>query len=360
LYINVKQLPTDGKVGGILCVGQPVKYKLKPNSGITRQWLLTYVVPGIALQFSQDANNRIADVLALPLLFACMDPALEHLMHPEVRDQVRTAWHFLRGNNHTAEWNPVEKVVLQVHRYENELVIDELLSLGNNGGAGAVGAGGDQDDLMVANQVAGNQQTLAIVVNQLHQVKQKQSEDRQATANEISELRSYSQHQFTHLHRTLGKLVMQPTRARVIGGRPAARAVATAAGAGRGAATATAGGRGAPTLAGYRRLQENAPALSRRPRNLHDLWREWTDGLFNNKPASQLAVSERGGSIRHVYFKRKAIWDIIKRFTDKGIHHTTAISTIEQAYGPGKSVSHYIKCVLKDKKNGGHPSLNVV
>jgi hypothetical protein len=356
LYINLKQLPTDGKVAAVLCVGQPVKYKLKPDSGITTEWLLTHVVPGIHDHYDADQNNRIADVLALPLLYACLEPGLEHLMAPAVRSRVVTAWEALRGDGHPAEWNPVNKVVLKVYRYENELVIDELLALENGAGAGAGG------DLMVANQVAGNQQQLGVIVNQLHQVKQQQSEDRQAIQMDISAHRAYCQHQFTHLHRTMGKLIMQPTRQRVIGGRPAARTVAVTAGAaGRGpiAGRGNAGGRGV-SLAGYRRLQENAPGLSRCPRNLHDLWREWTDGLFNNKPASQLAVSERGGKIRHVYFKRKAIWDIIKRFTDKGIHHTTAISTIEQAYGPGKSVSHYIKCVLRDKKNGGHPSLNVV
>jgi hypothetical protein len=47
-------------------------------------------------------------------------------------------------------------------------------------------------------------------------------------------------------------------------------------------------------------LQANAPALSKTPRHLNNLWREWTDGLFNNKPASQLAKHERGGKIRHI------------------------------------------------------------
>ena len=58
LYINLKQLPTDGKVAGVLCVGQPVKYKLKANSGVTRDWLLTHVVPGIRDHYDADANNR--------------------------------------------------------------------------------------------------------------------------------------------------------------------------------------------------------------------------------------------------------------------------------------------------------------
>ena len=43
--------------------------------------------------------------------------------------------------------------------------------------------------------------------------------------------------------------------------------------------------------------------------------------------------------------------------TDKGIHHTVAIDAIEQAYGRGKTISHYIDCLKRDKKTGGHPNL---
>jgi hypothetical protein len=111
LYINLKQLPTDGKVAGVLCVGQPVKYKLKSNSGVTRDWLLTHVVPGIRDHFDTDANNRIADVLALPLLFACIDPALEHLVSTEVKQRVQDAW--LSLSDHEAGWNPAKNVRYQ-------------------------------------------------------------------------------------------------------------------------------------------------------------------------------------------------------------------------------------------------------
>jgi len=388
LYINVKQLPTDGKVAGVLCVGQPVKYRLKPNSGITRDWLLTHVVPGIRDHYDTDSNNRIADVLALPLLFACLNPDLEHLMSQEVMERVEAAWATLRaGTDHPIDWNPVEKVVLQVHRYENELVIDELLAMGNDGGGGG-GTGGAGGDLMVANQVAGNQQQLGIIVNQLHQVKQKQSEDRQAFETGMSSMRTYNQHQFQLVHRTLGRMLQQAPTRRVA--RPAALAEArhlagvgngNNGGAGRGPAGRGAGrgnggggrGNGAPAggrggLGGYlagripahRRLVANDASLSKTPRHLHDLWREWTDGLFNNKPASQLSPTERGGRLKHIYYKRKHVWDVIKRFTDKGITHLVAIDKIEQAYGPGKSVTFYIKRIMQDKKTGGHPSLTVV
>ena len=98
-------------------------------------------------------------------------------------------------------------------------------------------------------------------------------------------------------------------------------------------------------------------ALSKCPRNLHELWREWTDGLDGNKAASQLKPSERGGKARYVYFNRKFVWDVIKRFTDKNISHLSAIDSIESAYGRNKSITHYIACLKRDKKYGGHPNL---
>lgn len=356
LYINVKQLPTDGKVAAVLCVGQPVKYKLKPNTAITRQWLLTNVVPGIHELYSGDDANRIADVLALPLLFAVLEPGLEDdVMTPAVHGRIKGSWiaHCVQHELDQTS-NPVEKVVLQVHRYENQLVIDELLGLGGGGGGGGVeaaaGGHGEADPLLVANRAAGNMQQLGIITNQLHQVKQDITECKMENLQAISELRSYCQHQFGNVHTTMGKLLHQaPTRRVAIpGGRPANATTGRATAAGTGTvATATGRRVPAPLRAG----------LSKCPRSLHDLWREWTDGLEGNKPASQLKVSERGGKTRFVYFNRKLVWDVIKRFTDKNVSHLTAIDNIETAYGRNKSVSHYIACLKRDKKAGGHPNL---
>ena len=68
-YINVEQLPTDGHVASILCVGGPIKYKPRPGCGITHQWLMTHVTPGIKAHYS-DPSNKLAEVLSLPLLWA--------------------------------------------------------------------------------------------------------------------------------------------------------------------------------------------------------------------------------------------------------------------------------------------------
>jgi hypothetical protein len=50
-YISVEQLPTDAKVAGILAVGGPVAYKVKADSHVTHEFLLTIVVTSIKQHF---------------------------------------------------------------------------------------------------------------------------------------------------------------------------------------------------------------------------------------------------------------------------------------------------------------------
>jgi hypothetical protein len=211
-------------VASVLCVGQPVRYKLKANTGITRDWLLTYVVPGISQQYEDDDANRITDVL-----YACLEPGCEYLLMPEVYGRVRAAWIILCvEHEHERDWNPVEKVVLQVHRYENQLVIDELIAIPGGGNNGGGGVGGDDDPLVLANRAAGNQQQLGIITNQLHQLKQGLTQAKMENLHAISELRSFCQHQFGNVHTTFGKLLQQAPTRRVPVNRPANATTAAA------------------------------------------------------------------------------------------------------------------------------------
>jgi hypothetical protein len=172
-------------------LGQPVKYKLKPNTGITSQWLLTNVFPSISKQYEDDAANMIADVLALPLLFAVMEPGCQDMVTLAVFGRVCAAWTTMCVQHELqSDWNPVEKVVIQVHCYENQLVIDELLAL-PGGGGGNNANGVNNDPLLLANQAAGNQQQIGIMTNQLHQLKQELSQAKMETLHAVSELRSY-------------------------------------------------------------------------------------------------------------------------------------------------------------------------
>jgi hypothetical protein len=51
-YINVEQLPTDGHVASVLCVGSPIQYMCRTGSGLKMKldWMHYNVVPGIYKQ----------------------------------------------------------------------------------------------------------------------------------------------------------------------------------------------------------------------------------------------------------------------------------------------------------------------
>ena len=57
-YINPDQEAIDVKVAALLCVGRPVKYKLKVNAGVGRTFLLEVVVPKIYEFFQHDESSE--------------------------------------------------------------------------------------------------------------------------------------------------------------------------------------------------------------------------------------------------------------------------------------------------------------
>ena len=61
--------------------------------------------------------------------------------------------------------DPVDMIVLQVHHYENQPVVDKRLRVTEEG------RNVDADPLFIASRAAGKQQQLSILTNQVHQVK---------------------------------------------------------------------------------------------------------------------------------------------------------------------------------------------
>ena len=80
-----------------------MKYKLKENSHVTHQFMLSIVVPGIARKYTQDANNQLASVLELPLLWAAHEPRLEHMMSNLVREWINTGYSVIHGGDMSSE-----------------------------------------------------------------------------------------------------------------------------------------------------------------------------------------------------------------------------------------------------------------
>ena len=368
-YINVEQLPTDGHVASILAIGGPVKYKARAGSGFTHQFLMQHVVPGIHQHYG-DASNRIAEVLALPLLWAAFQPGLEHMMSAPVRARIRIQYELIRPDDYHADWNPVSKVPLIVTRVENTLVIDELAVINVDGAPDAPAPPQVQEQQVVhAQALHGHTAQLQMCLNQVHLCRQQVSEAQAATQQGMAELKGWMNIKFETQTRNLNKLrqaahFAPAPRANGDNDGPAVQQQGFVGGAGIPAGDAAVDlnnddSRGPPRA---------TATLSTGPKSVHDLWQEYQHGIGGRLPARRFRPSERG-RCKNTYSRRNLVWKIVKDMILAGLDADVACDRIYQAYGHNKSVSYIIDRIYRDKREAGgkdapgeswkHPNLRV-
>ena len=382
-YINVEQLPTDGKVAACLCIGGPVKYKPKSGSGLTYEFLKTKACPGIFQHFAGDENNKIGCVLAMPLIWAAHTPGLEHLMSDEVRLRIKNAYDQIRGD-HAADWNPICKVPLVVTTVENRLVIDEMLIMGQTQDGQAVryedlneddiGDGPGEDDEDDENDenvppahppappqcqvpqfqanghayVQQNQQSLQAMHNTLHHIRQHLTEAEIRAVERDAALRNWAGERFRVQAENINRLRASAPFAAPPPANPPANPPPVGGG-------IPAGQAGNPNPDGPVPLR---PAtLSDAPSTIHDLWAEYQFGIGGRKPAKLFTGPERG-RVKSQYSRRKKVWKIIVDLVNAGFDHDVACDKIYQACGYNKSVTQIIAAIYKEKGNR-HPNLVV-
>jgi hypothetical protein len=94
-----------------LCLGGAVKYKLRPEAGVTDRWLANNITPSIMSAWNGD--HKIASILAKPLLWACYDPEYSNFVHADVRFRCIERFHNFNRDVPIPEGvNPVEKIPL--------------------------------------------------------------------------------------------------------------------------------------------------------------------------------------------------------------------------------------------------------
>ena len=105
--------------------------------------------------------------------------------------------------------------------------------------------------------------------------------------------------------------------------------------------------------------QTGRPAVLSMPRDLYQLWNEYTTGLNNNKPASQFTAMERG-RFKHKYTRRKVFWDWLKTMINAGHTVNISIDRLYQVYGRDKSVTRILNSLRRDRnENNLHVALRV-
>ena len=147
------------------------------------------VVPSINAFFGADESNKIAEVLALPVLWCAMQPGMENMLSAGVRGRIRIAYELIRPDDFHADWNPVIKVPLIVTRVENILCIDEMLVAAPDVAPDAAPAPEAQAQQVVhAQALSGHTAQLQACLNQVHLLRQDVVQNQQATSQAFNDL----------------------------------------------------------------------------------------------------------------------------------------------------------------------------
>ena len=320
-YIDVNLPFPDAKVAAALCVGGPCKYALKEGSGVTEQWLCEHVVPSI-LQ-SQRFHRHVAVVLALPILWACFDDEMEAYMPPEMRNRIRAAYLLIRRLE--PQENPVKRILLVISGAEWEVHIDELADLGEpDGGNNGVQVGAR--NINEANFLALYAQNTALR-RELQEFKAEVQHSRESDARLLAR-------NLGLLNNSIRRIAIQPSHRRTTPNNNTNNNAAAA------------------------ENEVGHAILSRNPRDLHSLWQEYEFGIGGRKATKLFTAAERG-KCKHMYYRRKVFWDQVSLMIRAGHSADTAIDKIYDVYGANRSVTWITSQMLRDRKTGGNPLLNV-
>ena len=96
--------------------------------------------------------------------------------------------------------------------------------------------------------------------------------------------------------------------------------------------------------------------LSKCPRDLYCLWKEYEFGLDGKKPAKDYTAVERG-QCKYAYSRRKCFWEVIEKLIRRGYTSDTACDKVYSIYGRNSSVTKVLLAIRKDRQQGGHAQL---
>ncbi|KAI2493756.1 hypothetical protein MHU86_20795 [Fragilaria crotonensis] len=293
------------------------------RNGCTKMTLMPVGVGG-----EREIHRSVSLVLARPILWACFDARMESAMPVELRTRIREAYAGIRVLE--ADVNPVDRVLLVVTGYENQVHIDEIVGeeLGEEDANGTHIVGGTRGGMVNA------QHFRALYAQNV------------ALRREVQELRDSlevfrnSTRDFMHrMNSNITRIGIQPARVR----RPDAG----------GAAVVEEEQQNRDNVGGM----DRTATLSRTPRDLHILWHEYEFGLGGRKPARLFTPAERG-RCKYLYHRRKVVWDQIASMIRAGHTAQSAIDYLYYQYGRDKPVTQIINDMrrhrMRDRNNLGY------
>ncbi|KAG9401589.1 hypothetical protein AC1031_009456 [Aphanomyces cochlioides] len=98
--------------------------------------------------------------------------------------------------------------------------------------------------------------------------------------------------------------------------------------------------------------------LSKRPKDLFELWQEFEFGSGGRKAAKNFTAAERGAN-KFAYSRRKVFWDTVANLVRAGYTSDVVIDKVYVVYGRQLSVSSILTHMRADRQRGGHPALRM-
>jgi hypothetical protein len=357
VYIDPEDEYADAFVGSKLCLGGPVKYKVKEGlaAHITTEWLSENVVPNIARRYEGD--NGLIRNLGLAMLFVVLDEDASGELFPLAElpriSDIKRAYEALPVEGKPEQ--PISRVPLHVYRIGEETFIDEVWQdqqqqqqpqQRTNPGASLAqvpaSGGGAATQQVLQTLLIQNQQ----IQRQLQEIEQRISLQRQGDRAWLEEkLRRINDNVKRFGGSVESSFARQhPRRQLQLAEDAEDEAVAQRVG-----TTIERNGR-------------QWPALCPNINSLLSLWTEYEFGIGGRKPAKSWTREERGNrSQKQTYYRRNCIWKIQVHLMNKGYNVEAANALIRRTYGETTSITNIAKAIVTDRatykaQRGLHPN----
>ncbi|KUF75838.1 hypothetical protein AM587_10003726 [Phytophthora nicotianae] len=328
IYIDNTQPYPDAKTAAVLTgPAGPCFYTLRPGiGGVTTEFLVDQVAPTV----KQVMGESIAATLALPLLWVAGLEAYEYALLPSKLQQKNLRAFANVGGNHAL--NPVVREEFCVTGDGSQLNLVVIDSCGNP----------DQPNNLAASPShnvypgsalggEGSRREFAALYSQIGAGRRHTTE----VLNEVLRLRRESQRELQKIQAILKRIAMQPAFRRNVNTQDIAA-----------------------TPPNPSTHQASTAVLSKRPKDLFELWHEYQIGCGDLKAAKDFTAIERGAN-KFAFSRRKVFWDVVASLVRSGFTSDAAIDKVYSVYGRQLSVSSILVALRADRKNGGHPRLRV-
>ncbi|KAG6956282.1 hypothetical protein JG688_00011502 [Phytophthora aleatoria] len=275
-------------------------------------------------------GDLIATALALPLLWPALEPPDNYqcpLLPSKLKHKILCAYTSAGGS---PDLNPVERKGVFVAGDGSQL---SLVVIDSSESAVEESNTSTANIESVCTRNSGTRREFAALHSQIAAGRRLMAE----VMNEVQRARRVSQREMQKTQTVLRRLAMKPCLS---------REAITSDGHPESSANASAPQRGL------------VARLSKRPKDLFELWHEYQFGCGGLKPANDATAVERGLN-KFACSRRKVFWNVVANLVRSGFTSGTAIDKVYDVYGRQLSVSSVFVALRTDRKRGGHPSLRV-